>query len=159
MKLSFPLPETCSFQVWNSTLPFLLNPSASESLSAVTSIARHLQTTIFGTISCTGLVVNFRFPLTYGLPCYFAHDRFFFSSVSNGGKLSNPVSLRNSCFVGINNKPPSLRPSGFVILLRRGLGLLPPASFLNEGICIYCFQTVVLVYRQCYAGRLNFDYL
>ena len=39
-------------------------------LSVVTSIARHLQTTIFGTISCTGLVVNFRFPLTYGLPCF-----------------------------------------------------------------------------------------
>ena len=39
-------------------------------LSVVTSIVRHLQTTIFGTISCTGLVVNFRFPLTYGLSCF-----------------------------------------------------------------------------------------
>lgn len=39
-------------------------------LSVVASTARYLQTTIFGTVSCTGLVVNFRFPLTYGLPCF-----------------------------------------------------------------------------------------
>ena len=53
-------------------------------------------------------------PLDLRFAVLLAHNRFLFSSASNGGKLSNPVSLRNSCFVGINNKPPSLRPSGFV---------------------------------------------
>ena len=145
MKLSFPLSAIFRFRIWNSTLPFLLNPSASESLSAVTSIARHLQTTIFGTISCTGLVVNFRFPLTYGLPCYFAHDRFFFSSVSNGGKLSNPVSLRNSCFVGINNKPPSLRPSGFIVLLPQGWHFCHLQDTLTKGFYVLLPNSSVLI--------------
>lgn len=159
MKLSFPLSKACVSDLELDS-PFSAEPVSfgiafGSCLGSEALANNHFS----GLVPCTGLVVNFRFPLTYGLPCYFAHDRFFFSSASNGGKLSNPVSLRNSCFVGINNKPPSLRPSGFVIRLRRGLGLLPPASFLNEGICIYCFQTVVLVYRQCYAGRLNFDYL
>jgi hypothetical protein len=70
-------------------------------------------------------------PLDLRFAVLLAHNRFLFSSSSNGGKLSNPVSLRNSCFVGINNKPPSQRPSGFVIHLRRGLVFLPAALILN----------------------------
>jgi hypothetical protein len=94
-------------------------------------------------------------PLDLRFAVLLAHNRFLFSSSSNGGKLSNPVSLRNSCFVGINNKPPSQRPSGFVIHLRRGLVFLPAALILNEGI-LYTASKQFYVHRQLEC-RLNFD--
>lgn len=158
MKLSFPLSKACVSDLE------LDSPFSAEPVSFGIAFGSYLDSEALADNHFRNYLLHrsgrqLSLPLDLRFAVLLAHNRFLFSSASNGGKLSNPVSLRNSCFVGINNKPPSLRPSGFVIRLRRGLGLLPPASFLNEGICIYCFQTVVLVYRQCYAGRLNFDYL
>lgn len=145
LKLSFPLPETCSFQVWNSTLPFLLNPSASESLSVVASAVRHLQTTIFGTCPLHRSGRQLSLPLDLRFAVLLAHNRFLFSSASNGGKLLNPVSLRNSCFVGINNKPPSLRPSGFVVLLPQGWHFCHLQDTLTKGFYVLLPNSSVLI--------------
>ena len=104
---------------------FLLNLSASESLSAVTAIIRHLQTTNFGIY----LLHRSGYQLSLSLDLRFsvlrAHNRFFFSSVLYGGNLIS--GLKSGIVVLLETtKPPRWEESSaarcFSIPLRQPFG-------------------------------------